>query len=117
MGGPVSECCSRNPRFLVRTSRATSVMARLQTPQADPLPLVSISVFSFENAVLGPMCASSGSYTNSPQGVATRLTTLGVANAASEYLVVASTWDRDTDAAFVLYFYSEDPIDITPLAQ
>ncbi|KAJ2415853.1 cysteine protease [Coemansia sp. RSA 2530] len=117
MGGPVSECCSRNPRFLVRTSRATSVMARLQTPQADPLPLVSISVFSFENAVLGPMCASSGSYTNSPQGVATRLTTLGVANEASEYLVVASTWDRDTDAAFVLYFYSEDPIDITPLAQ
>ncbi|KAJ2826108.1 cysteine protease, partial [Coemansia sp. 'formosensis'] len=54
MGGPVSECCSRNPRFLVRTARATSVMARLQTPQADPLPLVSVSVFSFENAVLGP---------------------------------------------------------------
>ncbi|KAJ2039842.1 cysteine protease, partial [Coemansia sp. S3946] len=116
MGGPVSECCSRNPRFLVRTARATSVMARLQTPQADPLPLVSVSVFSFENAVLGPMCASSGNYTNSPQGVATRLTTLGLANEPSEYLVVASTWDRETDAAFVLYFYSEDAVEIIPLA-
>ncbi|KAJ2865561.1 cysteine protease [Coemansia aciculifera] len=116
MGGPVSECCSRNPRFLVRTARATSVMARLQTPQADPLPLVSVSVFSFENAVLGPMCASSGSYTNSPQGVATRLTMLGLADEPSEYLVVASTWDRETDAAFVLYFYSEDAVDIISLA-
>ncbi|KAJ2442079.1 cysteine protease, partial [Coemansia sp. RSA 2424] len=103
---------ANSTRFLVRAKGATTVMARLQTPLADPLPLVSVSVFRFENAVLGPLCASSGNYSNSPQGVATRLTPL---DGPSEHLVVASAWDCHTDAAFVLYFYSEDPVDITAL--
>ncbi|KAJ2910687.1 cysteine protease [Coemansia aciculifera] len=103
---------SNSARFLVRATKPTAVMARLQTPHADPLPLVSLSVFRFENAVLGPLCASSGNYSNSPQGVATRLVTL---DGPSEHLVVASAWDRLTDTAFVLYFYSDDPVDITPL--
>ncbi|KAJ1999765.1 cysteine protease [Coemansia thaxteri] len=115
MGGPASECSARNPRFLVRTGRPTTVMARLQTPQADPLPLVALSLFEYDNGVVGGLCTSSGSYTNSPQGVATRLTGIGRAGEAAEYLVVASTWDVDTDSAFVLYFYSEGVVEITPL--
>lgn len=100
-------------RFLVHTSSpATTVLARLQTPQADPLPLINVSVFAFDNAVLGPVCASSGSYTNSPQGVAIRPTELG----STEYLVAASAWDYDTNARFVLYFYSEEAIEICPFS-
>ncbi|KAJ2323003.1 cysteine protease, partial [Coemansia sp. RSA 2702] len=112
-GGPVDQCYARNPRFLVRTDRETPVLARLQTPQAESLPLINVSVFAFDDAVLGSACASSGSYTNSPQGVATRLATIGRAGPA-EYLVVASTWDHDIDASFVLYFYSEHPVDTMP---
>ncbi|KAJ2844686.1 cysteine protease [Coemansia brasiliensis] len=113
-GGPVDQCYSRNPRFLVRTDQETTVFARLQTPHTDNLPLINVSVFAFDDAVLGEMCASSGSYTNSPQGVATRSTAIGKSGPA-EYLVVASTWDHDVDASFVLYFYSEHSVDITPL--
>ncbi|KAJ1864743.1 cysteine protease [Coemansia sp. RSA 989] len=115
-GGPVDQCYSRNPRFLVCTDQETTVLARLQTPHTDSLPLINVSVFAFDDAILGEMCASSGSYTNSPQGVATRTTTIGKAGPA-EYLVVASTWDLDVDASFVLYFYSEHSVDITPLFQ
>ncbi|KAJ2669294.1 cysteine protease [Coemansia sp. RSA 1085] len=93
-GGPVDQCYSRNPRFLVCTDQETTVLARLQTPHTDSLPLINVSVFAFDDAILGEMCASSGSYTNSPQGVATRTTTIGKAGPA-EYLVVASTWDLD----------------------
>ncbi|KAJ2741165.1 cysteine protease [Coemansia sp. BCRC 34301] len=100
---------SNSTRFLVRTARSTPVMARLQTPLADPLPLVSLSIFCFGGAVLGPMRASSGNYSNSPQGVATRLATL---DGPSEHLVVASAYDRHTDAPFVLYLYSEEPVEI-----
>ncbi|KAJ1647814.1 cysteine protease [Coemansia erecta] len=104
------------PRFLVRADRETTVLARLQTPQADPLPLVNVSIFAFgSSAALGPPLASSGSYTNSPQGVATQPTSVGCAGRSSDYLVVASTWDHDVGASFVLYFYSEHPVEITPL--
>ncbi|KAJ2774228.1 cysteine protease, partial [Coemansia nantahalensis] len=112
-GGPVDQCCARNPRFLVRTDRPTAVLARLQTPRAAAPPLVSVSVFAFDGAVVGRVCASSGTYTNSPQGVATRLTSVA---GPAEYLVVASTWDHDADADFVLYFYSEHAAEVTPLA-
>ncbi|KAJ1988975.1 cysteine protease [Coemansia spiralis] len=115
MGGPVDRFCSRNPRFLVRVDGITKVLARLQTPQAEVLPLINVSVFSFDNAVLGPARASSGNYTNSPQGVATQLTRIGESTRATEYLVVASTWDEDVSTSFVLYFYSEQTVDITPL--
>ncbi|KAJ2233312.1 cysteine protease [Coemansia sp. RSA 1722] len=105
------------PRFLVRTTAETRVLARLQTPLADPLPLVNVSLFAFCGAgsAPGPPVASSGSYTNSPQGVATQPTAMGCAGRSSDYLVVPSTWDRDVDASFVLYFYSEHPVEITPL--
>ncbi|KAJ2160874.1 cysteine protease [Coemansia sp. RSA 552] len=114
-GGPVDQCYARNPRFLVRTDRETTIMVRLQTPQAvETLPLVNVSVFAFADAVLGRVCASSGSYTNSPQGVATRTAVIG-ADGISEYLIVASTWDHDVDTSFVLYFYSAQAVDVTPL--
>ncbi|KAJ2356716.1 cysteine protease [Coemansia sp. RSA 2618] len=112
-GGAIDQGYAHSPRFLVRADRETAVLARLQTPHAESLPLINVSVFAFDDAVLGGICASSGSYTNSPQGVATRLVNIGPA----EYLVVASTWDHDADASFVLYFYSEHPVDITPLFQ
>ncbi|KAJ1726526.1 cysteine protease, partial [Coemansia biformis] len=111
-GGPVDQRCSSNPRFLVRTDRPTAVLARLQTPRAASLPLINVSVFAFDNAVVGRTWASSGSYTNSPQGVATRPTDI---DGPAEYLVVASTWDHDADASFVLYLYSEDLVEVTPL--
>ncbi|KAJ2782521.1 cysteine protease [Coemansia javaensis] len=112
-GGPVDQGCARSPRFLVRTDRPTTVLARLQTPRAAAPPLINVSVFAFDDAVLGRACASSGSYTNSPQGVATRLAPIA---GPAEFLVVASTWDHDADAEFVLYFYSEHAVDVTPLA-
>ncbi|KAJ1961695.1 cysteine protease [Dipsacomyces acuminosporus] len=117
MGGPVNQFYNRNPRFLVRTERATSMLVRLQTPQAEPLPLVNVSVFALDGpgSALGHTVASSGSYTNSPQGVATRLATIGDGSHA-EYLVVASTWDVDADAPFVLYFYSEHAVEIEMLS-
>ncbi|KAJ2088269.1 cysteine protease [Coemansia sp. RSA 1813] len=115
-GGPVDRFCSRNPRFLVRIDKKTKILVRLQTPRAEPLPLVNVSVFAFDNAVLGPVQASSGSYTNSPQGVATQPTYIGDNNKPTEHLVVASTWDEDVNASFVLYFYSELAADITSLS-
>ncbi|KAI8321422.1 cysteine proteinase, partial [Martensiomyces pterosporus] len=82
---------------------------------AEPLPLINVSVFALgADAALGPAVASSGSYTNSPQGVATRLAAIDGGGGA-EYLVVASTWEADVSALFVLYFYSEDPVDVVPL--
>ncbi|PIA18441.1 hypothetical protein COEREDRAFT_30009, partial [Coemansia reversa NRRL 1564] len=110
-GGPVDQYYARNPRFLVRAERQTDVLARLQTPQAEDLPMINLSLFEFSDAVLGRVSASSGSYTNSPQGVATRRISIGTprtcADSPAEYLVVASTWDQDVNTSFVLYFYSE----------
>ncbi|KAJ2520321.1 cysteine protease [Coemansia sp. RSA 1939] len=116
MGGPVDRFYSRNPRFLVRIDKRTKILARLQTPRAETLPLINISVFAFDNATLGSVQASSGSYTNSPQGVATQPTSIGDNSRPTEHLVVASTWDEDVDASFVLYFYSEHPADIVSLS-
>ncbi|KAJ2556937.1 cysteine protease [Coemansia sp. RSA 1933] len=115
MGGPVDRFYSRNPRFLVRVDTRTRILVRLQTPRAESLPLINVSVFAFDNTALGPVQASSGSYTNSPQGVATQPTFIGDSNRPTEHLVVVSTWDEDADASFVLYFYSEDPADITAI--
>ncbi|KAJ2656472.1 cysteine protease [Coemansia sp. RSA 1199] len=112
VGGP-DQSYHKCPRFLVRTECETRVLARLQTPHAEHLPLVNVSVYEFDDAVLGTLCASSGSYTNSPQGVATRQSTIG--RAGSEFLVVASAWDHDVDTSFVLYFYSEHAVEVTPL--
>ncbi|KAJ1779143.1 cysteine protease [Coemansia sp. RSA 2523] len=112
VGGP-DQSYHKCPRFLVRTECETRVLARLQTPHAKSLPLVNVSVYEFDDAVLGTLCASSGSYTNSPQGVATRQSTIG--RTGCEFLVVASAWDHDVDASFVLYFYSEHTVEVTPL--
>ncbi|KAJ1798800.1 cysteine protease [Coemansia sp. RSA 2399] len=116
MGGPVDRFYTRNPRFLVRVDKKTRVFVRLQTPRAEPLPLINVSVFAFDNAVLGCVQASSGNYTNSPQGVATQPTYIGDSSRPTEHLIVASTWDEDVDASFVLYFYSEQAADITSLS-
>ncbi|KAJ1722853.1 cysteine protease [Coemansia erecta] len=106
-----------SPRFLVRTDRPTKILVRLQTPMADPLPLANVSVFASGRAASDSLCATSGSYTNSPQGVATQLTSIGAAGRSSDYVVVASTWDSDVTAPFVLYLYSEHSVEITPLHQ
>ncbi|KAJ2397728.1 cysteine protease [Coemansia sp. RSA 2603] len=102
-------------RFLVRTDKPNKILVRLQTPLADPLPLANVSVFASGRAASDSLCATSGSYTNSPQGVATQLTSIGAAGRSSDYVVVASTWDNNVSASFVLYLYSEHSIEITPL--
>ncbi|KAJ2721085.1 cysteine protease [Coemansia sp. Benny D115] len=104
------------PRFLVHAPCATTVLARLQTPGAEPLPLINVAIFAHGESGAAP-CASSGSFTNSPQGVATQMTPVGGAAAPADYVVVPSVWDCDeTDAAFVLYFYSTHAVDISRLA-
>ncbi|KAI7831896.1 hypothetical protein BX661DRAFT_141777, partial [Kickxella alabastrina] len=97
------------PRFLVQPPAGCSVLVRLQTPRADPLPLVSVAIFE---AGAAEPCASSGSFANSPQGVATQPTRIG----GADYLVVPAAWGHGADAAFVLYFYSQHAVEITALA-
>ncbi|KAJ1957628.1 cysteine protease [Linderina pennispora] len=114
-GGPVDPQTIRSPRFVVRTGKPTGVLARLQTPQVNPPPLVNVSIYRFDGGVVGDRVVSSGNYTNSPQGVATHLAEIGRQDELAQYLVAASTWDAADSAPFVLYFYSEDPVEIESL--
>ncbi|KAJ1649158.1 cysteine protease [Dispira simplex] len=107
-----------NPKYLVQCSKTTTLAVRLQTLDIQPLPAINVvlmenSQSSASLSLLGREVASSGAYTNLPQG--TYLSPVNLTPLSTGYVLVVSTWEPNIEGRFQLFVYSDQRMDITPL--
>ncbi|RKO84595.1 hypothetical protein BDK51DRAFT_25789 [Blyttiomyces helicus] len=106
MGSGRNRTYCLNPTFLIRAAENTLLSIRLQSP-VRPSPPLNVTVFSHVGLTgLGDELASSGAYTDWPQGVIVSKVAI---SAGDEVAAVFSSW-RPVAAPFVAWVYSDRPV-------
>ncbi|PVU99781.1 hypothetical protein BB559_000414 [Furculomyces boomerangus] len=104
-----------NPKYSIKTSYPTYIFARLYVVGLDSnFPSLNLSVFeSQKNNSLGTLVATSGPYSNIPQGAVIQKTLLK--NGGSEYVIIPSSWEPDFEGEYTIHFYSDYQVEIEQL--